>query len=254
MSQYNDIFVDRKGITSLAFMKTVKLIDVFDQPNQNLLFNGVNIKSTNCLSNKTEFNSYLDIECVKIAGQFIKLKDNKTTHNDNNQIQEVHPNNILGSSDLFIYNNNFEIPEVITNQATLNFYGCKLIKSGDIFNLQNNKPMPLFEITVGSDYVQNYLLQENLGNGFYIESHNTPHYHQPLNSDSTGHIILAKRFENQLIMSKFKIPLGFGLYTPPYVYHSDAYLVGNYNVIYNKADDYQTFMFKNNENNIINVK
>jgi hypothetical protein len=248
MSQYNDIFVDRKGITNNAFMKTVKLIDVFNQPNQNLLFDGFNIKNTNCLSNRTDFNSYPDIAYVQIAGQFIKLKDN----GDNKNL-EVHPNNILGSSDLFIYNDNFEIPEVLTNQATLNFYGCKLIKSGDVFNLQNNKPMPLFEITVGPEYVQNYLLQENLGNGFYIESHNTPHFHQPLNSNSAGYIILAKRFENQLIMSKFKIPLGHGLYTPPYVYHSDAYLIGDYNVIYNKADDYKTFMFRNNNNNIIKV-
>lgn len=248
MSQYNDVFVDRKGITNNAFMKTVKLINVFDKPNQNLLFDGFNIESTNCLSNRIEFNSYPDIAYVQITGEFIKQKDNVDNKN-----QEVHPNNILGSSDLFIYNNNFEIPEVLTNQATLNFYGCKLIKSGDVFNLQNNKPMPLFKITVGPEYVKNYLLQENLGNGFYIESHDTPHYHQPLNSNSAGHIILAKRFENQLIMSKFKIPFGHGLYTPPYVYHSDAYLIGDYNVIYNKADDYQTFMFRNNKNNIIKV-
>ncbi len=258
MNQFEDIFVNRIGLSDQAYMKTIKLINVFENKYQNLYFDGKNISATECASNRIKFNTYSgslrttrlvtklkdapDIARIQIAGKFINLQD-----------QETHDNNILGTSDLFIYNNDFEIPEVITNQATLNFYGAHLIRSGEIFNLENNKPMPLFEITVGPNYVSTYLLQENLGNGFYIESHDTPHYHQPLNENSSGYMILGKRFEDQLIMSKFKIPYGCGLYTPPYVYHSDAYLVGDYNVIYNKADNYKTFMFRNEYNKILKI-
>ena len=243
MNNYYDIFVNRKGISNNAFMKTIKLIEVFEKPNQNLLFDGKNIIATENVSNKIQSNTNIEIVKVQIVGKFVKLT-NKC----------IRDNNILGSSDLFIYDNNLNIPEMNTNPENLNYYGAVLINSKDIFNLQNTKPMPLFEISVGQNYVQDYLLQENLGNGFYIESHNTPHYHQPLNEFSSGYMILAKKHDNNLIMSKFKIPFGSALYTPPNIYHSDAFLVGDYNVIYNKADNYETYMFRNYQNKIIDVK
>ena len=78
---------------------------------------------------------------------------------------------------------------------------------------------------IGNNYVQGYLLQNCLGDGIYLGKHNTPHFHMPINLDSKGFYILGKydRVTKKYNLLAFKIPLGYAIYTPPWIYHCDAF-------------------------------
>ncbi len=249
---YNDIFVNRIGKTPESFMRTNKLVQVF-KPDDLLKFDGselITLKS----NDKTKSNYMSDnlgplylsdtISYVKIKGKFIK-----------SFLAEKTENNILGKNDWFITRTEFiTIPETTTTKETLNIFGCRLIKSGDIFSLESTKELPLFEVSVGKEYVKEYLLKENYGNGFYIETHDTPHYHQPLDLEAGGFLILGLKDDDDLILTKFKIPFGYGVYMEPETLHSDAFLVGKYNVIYTKTSNYSTYLFAGPDNSIVQVQ
>ena len=195
------------------------------------------VKSFDKVTNK-------DIKWIKIKG-----------HIKSNSSNVISSNNILGKNDYFITGlNNIVIPENDASQTLLNFYGAELISSNDVFNLNYQKKLPLFHVSIGSDYVNGYLLKENYGDGFYIEKHDTPHYHQPLDENSNGFLILGKFIDDYLYLSKFKIPFGKAIYTPANIYHNDAFLIGNYNVIYTRTPNYSTLIFKNLQGQITQVK
>ena len=83
------------------------------------------------------------------------------------------------------------------------------------------------------------MLQQEYGNGCYIEQHDNEHYHQPLNKQSSGYYILAKKISNNLYeFGAFKIPYGYGIYTLPYTYHTDSFLIGKYIVAYGLTNNY----------------
>lgn len=249
---YQDIFVDRIGKTPGSFMRTNKLVQVL-QPDTLLKVEKNQLavqKPGDILKNKFNLDDndsiYFDhdVNFVKIKGKFIK-----------SFLAEKTSNNILGKNDFFITDCEFiTIPETKTTQETLETFGCKLIKSEEIFSFNYKQELPLFEVSIGPDYVQEYLLQPGYGNGFYIEKHNTPHYHQPLDVNSCGFLILGLIVDDDLILTKFKIPYGYGVYMEPETLHSDAFLVGNYNVVYTKTSDYSTYLFVNPNNSIVHVE
>lgn len=240
-NSFDEIFVNRIGIGNDSNMTTTKLINVFEKPNQTLKFTGNEL--IECVNEPTSvFSTNINqIKSLEIKGDIIKSNG------------EIKPNNILGPSDILVVDSQVNIPEEETTQENLNFYGCKLLKPNDVFNLENNKPMPLLEMYVGRNYVKDYLLVDGLGDGFYIETHDTPHYHQPLSPNCSGHMILGIKLNGNLHLTKFKIPYGYGLYTPPFVFHSDAYLIGYYHVIYNKANTFETLIFKYPNEQIVRI-
>jgi hypothetical protein len=242
MDQYNNIFINRVGKTYDSFMKTIKLVDIIE-PYSKITFTNnkliLNDKESN-IENPKELN----INSIEINGNFIESFLDEETNN-----------NILGKNYYFVTNiNNIIIPETITTPEALDFFGCKLIKNNDIFNLNYDKELPLFEVSIGKNYVNGYLLQKNYGNGFYIEKHNTPHYHQPLNEESSGYLIIGLILNNNLILTKFKISYGYAVYMSPNTLHCDAFLIGDYNVVYTKTPDYSTYLFIDIHNNIVNVQ
>jgi len=249
---YNNIFVNRIGITPQSFMRTNKIVQVF-KPCSFLKFDGgkliestnINLLDVNFKNHiKYETNSNTDINCIRIKGKFIK-----------SFLEEKSPNNILGANDYFMTNDsNIIIPETKTTPSALETFGCKLIETNTGFSLNCDQELPLFEVSIGEEYVQEYLLQPGLGNGFYIEKHDTPHYHQPLDFNAGGFLILGQVIKDEIILTKFKIPFGCGIYTGPNVLHSDAYLVGNYHVVYTKTPNYSTYLFVNPANSIVNVQ
>ncbi len=249
---FKDIFVNRIGQTPESFMRTNKLVQVLE-PDTLLKFDGsklITLKS----DEKTKSNYISDnlvptflsdtISYVKIKGKFMK-----------SFLAEKTENNILGKNDWFItQTKSITIPETVITEETLAIFGCKLIKPGDVFSFESTKVLPLFEVSVGKEYVQEYLLKENFGNGFYIETHDTPHYHQPLDLNSGGFLILGLKDDDELILTKFKIPFGYGVYMEPETLHSDAFLVGNYNVVYTKTLNYSTYLFVSPDKSIIQVQ
>lgn len=109
---------------------------------------------------------------------------------------------------------------------------------------------------IGERYVENYLLNEDFGGGFYIEYHSCPHYHQPLDEKSKGWLILGKFTDDEkhVRLSAFKISFGYGVYMPPNVLHCDAFLTGNYLVAYTAAKEYKTGVFLTKEKEITSIR
>ena len=132
--------------------------------------------------------------------------------------------------------NSFKIPIAETTPEKLIFYGCRLLKKNDLISFSQNMPVSLMNI--GKNYVKNYLMHNG---GFYLEWHNTPHFHAAINSKAFGTLILGKKCQNSFLISRFKIPFGYAIYTPEEVVHCDSSLIGDYLVAYTKASSWKTY-------------
>lgn len=237
MNKYNDIIVDRKGTSPTSFMKTTKIIKEIN-PRFIYKITKNNLIKTNKLSSNFVFKK-TDIIIPRYAEIYGQWKNNKLKYNKEN---------ILGQSSIF---NSFypfyKIPVDFTTQERLAFYGCYLYKNNSTIAFESDTCIPLTSMNIGKKYFSNYIMNKNLGNGFYLEYHDRPHYHQPLDINSRGFIILAKKFSEVIyLVTAFKIPFGYSLYIPPYVLHNDCCLIGKYNVIYSKTKKYSTANFHHN--------
>ena len=127
-----------------------------------------------------------------------------------------------------------------------------MIKQNEPFNFYTPKPIEITYIDVGKSYISDYIYK--YAGGAYIEYHNTPHIHMPLNSDCTGYLILGKKINtNTFRISAFNIPFGSALYIYPFVLHNDCFLVGNYLVAYTKTDVYSTVRLINQNNSMTDI-
>jgi hypothetical protein len=238
MSNNADLFVKRIGFGNNSYMITKKYIMNLNK-GYYTLSDGYLFCQNNLLLNKSNGNGNKLIDehmCIDIQCYW--------EHAINKY--EKHEGNILGSFGTLYVNDDFNIP--ICDTKYLNYYNCKLINNNDTFYFEtfNDKSVELFEMSIGVNYVNNYLYIDGLGNGFYLEYHNTPHYHQPLNIKSSGYLIIGKQInEDQIRLSAFQIPYNKAIYMSPYVIHSDAFLVGDYNVAYTITDDFSTVILKN---------
>lgn len=164
---------------------------------------------------------------------------------------EVHQTqaNILGGMGRFHIQHQdvVTIPVIEASAGFLAFYGARLISPGDNIQFETEQTLPLCEVAVGSDYVAHYLTREQLGGGEYIEFHDQPHLWIPNDLDSQGHILLGKRVNDVYYFTGFTIPFGSAVYLSPNQLHSDAYLVGNYLVVYTVAENYSTVLFQHQQ-------
>ena len=237
------LMIHRKGGTENAFMKTNHCIAVIPPYSSCILSNTivsvVNGDGDNGIrSTKITIPSHC---CIP----FVETERNGAKNVDNN---------ILGSNHILYTLNRIDqisIPISECNSTNLSYYGAKLITpENPYFILDNAFPMPLFNMTIGCDYVSDYLVQPGLGDGFYMEKHNTPHIHIPVDNSSSGYYILGAIIDNNLYATAFQIPANCAIYTPPDIYHCDAALVGNWNVMYACASQYITYIIHNNDNTI----
>ena len=67
-------------------------------------------------------------------------------------------------------------------EESLSYFKAHLIASGDQFRFQSRRKFPIFTMEVGKNYVQEFIMKQ--GHGLYLEYHNEPHFHQPMNSCS----------------------------------------------------------------------
>jgi hypothetical protein len=244
--KYKELFVKRLGTTDDSYMITTDLIYIF--PIQcTILFDRNTIKCTN-KTNFIQIPKMLHPETPNftiVEGNFF-LKENNRSF--------ISKNNILGNNSIFYTKTSvIQIPIIKCTSELLQFYGCTMLSNGDTLKLNNQTEMPFFKIIIGENYKNGFLLKEGLGEGFYIETHDTPHIHQPTNINSEGHLVLAKRYDNMLLLSKVRIPYGKAIYIPPNTYHNDSLLIGDYNVLYTKTNNYQTYVFKTVDNKIVDI-
>jgi len=217
--------IDRRTATPESNMTTTKFIKEIKK--------NINYKITPSSLEESKQNITLHIikKRSKVNKTFIKCDWNQqgtSLHTDSS--------NILGSSRKLEVTDNIEIPTI--KSSDLWYYGVKLYNINDIISFDED--LPLFEMEVGQNYVNEYIMK--VAGGVYLEEHERPHFHMPLNSNSIGHIILGKHIANGLHVSAFQIPLGKALYMPNNIIHNDCFLIGKYNVIYSKTPNYKTML------------
>lgn len=242
-SQYKYLFVNRIGNIPTAFMKTTDIKkeiipDKCYEKGKNDIF----------ITDKppTNFSSKISIpkHCI-LKGKWEHSKD---TQKDKS--------NILGNIGSFISENDtLEIPIAHTKLETLAYYKAILINKGDCLKFQTKIPLPLFSMEIGKDYIKEYMLKEEHANGIFIEYHNLPHLHMPIDKHAKGYLILGKKIKNNIYhLSAFSIPYQSAIYTSPNVIHNDSFLIGKYYVIYSKTDSFSTVRLMNSKNKILKTK
>lgn len=216
LKDIQDLYFIRTGKTKNSFMKINGLQTVL---------NGT-YKFRNNTFQKQKSNKY-HLYTSSLPEKFI---DVNITLSKNNFSGEG--NNILGQNNiLYLDKNTLQIPVLEATSDNLGYYGARLIRQDDIFYIPE---MPIWNLSVGENYMKDFMFTE-LSGGMYIEYHNyIPHFHSPLNKNSSGYYILGKKIDNVLRLTGFRIPYGKAVYTEPGTYHCDAGLVGDWLVGYNK--------------------
>lgn len=154
--------------------------------------------------------------------------------------------NILGGMGSLILSSEeaVSIPVLDATPQTLAFYNAYLLSIGSIVQFETKHDLPVVDVSIGQHYVEHFLSNEQYGGGEYIEYHDQPHFWAPSSPDCSGHILLGRQEQDTFYMTGFRIPFGHAIYMSPFTLHSDAYLVGDYLVVYTVADHYSTVIFK----------
>jgi hypothetical protein len=133
------------------------------------------------------------------------------------------------------------IPEAPATAAMLAWYGAHLVAVGDVLALDATGNLPVTVTAVGESYVDDYVMVEGLGDGFYIEVHDRPHLHMPMDPDAHGHLVFGRNLDGgRYALSGFRVPYGHAVIMSPHIIHTDACLVGRYMVIYSITKDFST--------------
>lgn len=231
---FSSIIIKRKGILNNSHMITNKIIQTI-HPNtiykillQQMISLGTN---NNCISSKfslQQIPKYIDIEGI---------------WDDSDRIN-INNSNILGDFGRFKTISEINIPINIANKSNVSYYSAQLYNIYDRIKFDTTKDLPLTEMIIGENYIKGFIEEKNLGGGQYLETHDNPHYHAPLNSDNKGYIILGKKVNNKIRLSAFIIPYYSGLYTPKNVIHNDANLIGRWLVVYSKSKKFSTVLLR----------
>lgn len=144
----------------------------------------------------------------------------------------------------------FRIPAVDATPETVEFYGLTLIAEGDSFTIESDKyDMALIEYYYSPSYRDEFLTRTEGGGGYFVERHDFPHLHIPLDDKCGGYIVIGKQLaERQFAFTAFRIPHRHGLYLPSYTIHGDGTLVGNHAItVARNSAKADTVLFYNRE-------
>jgi len=243
--KYNNIIVNRHGLTDDSFMVTTNIIDEINPKCSYKVTSGGLMLIDDFITDNILYTSIP--EYYEFEGKWLK----DFLINLNNSTNEP---NILGEFCKFeIDLDAMQIPIQDATENNLLYYGCKLLKIGDTIKFDTKDNLPLSIVSVGKNYVNEYILKEQYGGGVYLEYHKNPHFHMPINESASGGIILAKQNGDSYHISCFRIPYGYATYIPPYTIHNDCFLIGDYYVIYSKSEPFSTCLLRNLQNKIIDI-
>lgn len=257
INTYANIMVNRKGKTEDSHMQTIKIIgqicpnETYTIESNNLYLSEAQSQSQSqsrnpCINRLKKIKSKNNIK----EPLYTKIKNKWNCYHQNN-LDVNSDNNILGTNGEFQIDSNLTIPLIETTSENLEFYNCTLICQHDRIKIDSPKKIPLTVMQIGSNYAKDYLLTE-IGGGCYLEYHDVPHFHMPLNKNSSGYLILGKIIDGYCCLSAFAIPYTYAIYTAPFTIHCDAFLVGDYMVAYTVTENYSTVLLKN-DGNIVDV-
>jgi hypothetical protein len=222
----NKLLTNKIGTTANSFMKTVKIIN--------------NIATNRPYKLIWDELWHIEELCGgRIKGKIISINKPKSVlvkvnNNGNNMITEIQ---------------NIEIPIEIATNEKLAYYGCQLVEMMDIitFNSKENQTLYYCQINIGDEYLDNYIMNENFGNGVYFESYNHPTFYSATYKNSGGFIILVKPNGMFVELTGFIIPYESGINIPENVLHSNCFLKGLWKTIYsNKTDNTSNYVIGKN--------
>ncbi len=163
--------------------------------------------------------------------------------------------NILGGyGRLTLAQPSLRIPEAPATREALASYGGRLIEVGGAVTFETDANLPVTIVRIGEAYVEHYLKVAALGGGAFIEYHDRPHLHMPLDDASYGYLLFGRSEGDEYLFSAFRVPFGYAIYTPPHALHADAYLVGRYLVVYSVTKNYSTVVFRTPDSRLIDVR
>lgn len=163
--------------------------------------------------------------------------------------------NILGGNGtLTVRSQKIQVPVADTTPENVASYGATLLKVGDVVEFETSEYLPVTVTNIGETYVKNFLYAEGKGGGAYIEYHDRPHFHMPLEASARGYLLLGKIVGGRYRVSAFAIPNGFAIYTGPNVLHADSFLVGRYAVVYSVTEHFSTVLFKDQNGAMVELE
>lgn len=181
---------------------------------------------------------------LKLSGQWRRAED----------VPSAKANILGGLGTLSVDHPTLIIPEAPSTRAALAYYGARLIAVGDPIIFDGDQNMPVTLMNIGPAYVPGYLHVEGQGGGAFVEYHDRPHLHMPLEPSAEGHILLGRSDGDDYWFSGFRIPFGFAIYTPPYALHADPYLIGRYLVVYSVTPNYSTVVFQTPNGEVVETR
>ncbi len=156
--------------------------------------------------------------------------------------------NILGGMGTYYLKDDdtgMTIPVAECTAENLAYYDSQLVKVGDTTRFDSTGNLPITITAVGKTYAQDYLMDPVKGGGTYLEVHDRPHFHMPVEEGAAGYLILGKRDKYGADrVSAFQIPYGYAVHMAPWAIHSDAYLTGRYLVIYSATPEFSTVIIR----------
>lgn len=165
-------------------------------------------------------------------------------------------NNILGDNGgLYFQQSHVQIPKIAATQETLAYYGAFLIPENTPIRFTAEEPYPLWKMNVEANYINDFIMQEKLGGGFYLEfHHDQPHFHMQINGG--GYYLLAKQTcENTFHITAFELSNGQAIYTKKGAIHCDAALTGDLIVGYTASNDCSTVLLRTKAaNEMVNIE
>ncbi|SDQ18509.1 hypothetical protein [Pseudovibrio sp. Tun.PSC04-5.I4] len=236
ISQIPVLMVNRQGNTDRSFMRTENFLG-YAEPGKTyrLSFNGMM---------RTDFHDNFVLSAAA-EPDHLELKGEW-----NEKIDLIRDEaNILGGNGKYTLPEGADALRVPVAEATpehLAYYDSRLVRVGDLLSFNSTGNLPVTVTSVGPDYSSGYLLDESKGGGAYLEVHDRPHFHMPLDEEAGGHLILGKKGPDGINrITAFKVPFGYGILMSPWAIHSDAYLVGRYMVIYSATPKFSTVIIRN---------
>lgn len=166
--------------------------------------------------------------------------------------------NILGGMGTYYLRNDdtgIQIPVAKCSPENLAYYDSQLVKVGETTRFDSTGNLPITITAVGKTYAQNYLMDPVKGGGTYLEVHDRPHFHMPVEEDAAGYLILGKQDKDGADrVSAFQIPYGYAVHMAPWAIHSDAYLTGRYLVIYSATPEFSTVIIRQQNGDLGNIE
>ena len=143
------------------------------------------------------------------------------------------------------------IPEAPPTASALGFYGARLLRVGDAVRFETDRNLAITHTNFGPAYAANFLQVADKGGGAFVEHHDFPHLHMPLEPSAHGHFLLGRQDGDDYLLSAFPIPPNTALYTPPGALHADPFLVGRYLFVYGVTEAHSTVVFRTGEDGLV---